>query len=308
MDPRRRRHDRRDRDRHGGISSGTAVLAGSLGRDMLRSTDGGATWRRAGSFPVFAQFQKPSFATEQRVIAIRPEGRIALSDDAGQTWRIAYDRLGQIGLTNTTMASATLGLVVGDDGLILRTTDGGSSWAAVVSGTTLPLKSVGCLTAMVCLAGGFDGALLKRRRRRDVVGDEIAGDGCWQSDTHDRSLQRHHRRPGCRRRTMAQCRCGRHVGACVYPDRRQPARCVLQRRGIGIATGYDGILRSTDQGVTWTQQSVPIPSTWPPPRGHRHHGAGGRRGRGHLENAGGRAARPVATARASTQARLRRSQ
>lgn len=30
--------------------------------------------------------------------------------------------------------------------------------------------------------------------------------------------------------------------------------------GIGIAVGYDGILRSTDQGVTWAAQSVPAPS------------------------------------------------
>jgi photosystem II stability/assembly factor-like uncharacterized protein len=28
--------------------------------------------------------------------------------------------------------------------------------------------------------------------------------------------------------------------------------------GIGIATGYDGILRSTDQGMSWTRHSVPI--------------------------------------------------
>jgi photosystem II stability/assembly factor-like uncharacterized protein len=30
--------------------------------------------------------------------------------------------------------------------------------------------------------------------------------------------------------------------------------------GIGIATGYDGMLRSTDQGLTWAAQSVPAPS------------------------------------------------
>lgn len=238
--------------------SGNVVLAGSLARDLLRSADGGATWRRSGSFPVGAQFQKPTFATEQRAIAIRPEGWIVLSVDAGQTWSIADDRLGQVRLNDATMASATLGLVVGDNGLILRSTDGGSSWGAVASGTTsLQLKAVRCLTPTVCVAGGAgllrstDGgatwALLPSpgngfganaiARFSDSVAVIASSDGLWR--TVDAGLT------WTRVYTAVQ---GTQLGV------------AFSTTGIGIATGYDGILRSTDQGLTWAAQSVPAPS------------------------------------------------
>jgi photosystem II stability/assembly factor-like uncharacterized protein len=237
--------------------SGNVVLAGSLGRDLLRSADGGATWRRSGSFPVGARFQKPAFATEQRAIAIRPEGWIVLSVDAGQTWRIADDRLGQVRLNDATMASASVGLVVGDNGLMLRSTDGGSSWAPVASGTTLPLKAVRCLTAAVCVAGG--GGLLRSTdggatwavlpapgngfgtnaisRLTDGVAVIASADGLWR--TADAGLT------WTRVYTAVQ---GTQLGV------------AFSTTGIGIATGYDGMLRSTDQGLTWAAQSVPAPS------------------------------------------------
>jgi photosystem II stability/assembly factor-like uncharacterized protein len=237
--------------------SGNVVLAGSLGRDLLRSADGGATWRRSGSFPVGAQFQKPSFATEQRAIAIRPEGWIVLSIDAGQTWSITDDRLGQVRLNDATMASATVGLVVGDNGLILRSTDGGSGWAAVATGTSLQLKAVRCLTATVCVAGG--GGLLRSTdggatwavlpspgngfganaitRFSDSVAVIASADGLWR--TADAGL------------TWTR----------VYTAVQGTQLAVaFNATGVGIATGYDGILRSTDQGVTWAPQSVPAPS------------------------------------------------
>ena len=236
--------------------SGNVVLAGSLGRTMLRSTDGGATWRPSGSFPVGARFQKPTFATEQRAIAIRPEGWIVLSVDAGQTWSITDDRLGQVRLNDATMASATMGLVVGDNGLILRSTDGGSSWAAVASGSSLQLKAVRCLTATVCLAGG--GGLLRSAdggatwavlpspgngfganaiaRFSDSVAVIASADGLWRTADAGLSWTRVY--------TAVQ---GTQLGV------------AFNAAGTGIATGGDGILRSTDQGLTWTAQSVPAP-------------------------------------------------
>ncbi|MBA4176165.1 MAG: hypothetical protein C0505_06350 [Leptothrix sp. (in: Bacteria)] len=241
--------------------SGSVVLAGSLGRDLLRSVDGGATWALPGFSLVGARFQKPSFATEQRVIAIRPSGQVALSVDAGQTWSIAYDRLGQVGLSNTTMASATLGFVVGDNGLVLRTSDGGSSWAPVTSGTTQPLRSVGCLTAAVCLVGGFDGALLR----------SVDGGATWSAARLPGTAG------GSSIRTIARVNDNTVVLAVddglwrsadagltwtrVYtPTSGSQLGVSFNGAGTGIAVGYDGILRSTDQGLTWAAQAVPAPS------------------------------------------------
>jgi photosystem II stability/assembly factor-like uncharacterized protein len=236
--------------------SGNVVLAGSLGRAMLRSADGGATWLRSGSFPVGAQFQKPAFATEQRAIAIRPEGQIVLSVDAGQTWSIADDRLSQdqIRLNDATMASATVGLVVGNEGLILRSTNGGSSWAAVNSGTPQQLRAVRCLTATVCVAGG--GGVLRSTdggatwtvlpspgngfganaiaRLSDNVAVIASADGLWR--TADAGL------------TWTR----------VYTATRGTQLGVaFSTTGIGIATGYDGVLRSTDLGLTWAPLTDP---------------------------------------------------
>ncbi len=243
--------------------SGNVVLAGSLARDLLRSADGGATWAHPGFSPVGLQFQKPTFATEQRVIAIRPSGQIALSVDAGQTWRIAYDRLGQVGLSNTTMANASVGLVVGNSGLILRSSDGGASWNPVASGTLANMRAVGCLTATVCVAaGGFvDGGLLRStdggatwvalpspaaglassvraiKRFSDSIAFIAADNGLWRSADAGLAWTR------------------------VYTAGQGTQQDVsFNGAGTGIAVGYDGILRSTDQGLTWAALSVPAPS------------------------------------------------
>ena len=50
---------------------------------------------------------------------------------------------------------------VGRGGTILTSTDGGATWRRQVSKTDSLLKSVSCLNPRICVAGGYQGALLR---------------------------------------------------------------------------------------------------------------------------------------------------
>ncbi len=235
--------------------SGSVVLAGALNAPLLRSITSGATWSETGE-----RYTAPSFASEQVAIAIRSSGQIARSTDAGQTWTVVYNQLGAVSLASSTMATANVGLVVGNNGLILRTTDGGLSWATVPSGATLALKTVHCLTATVCLTGGYPAATLLRSTDAGATWSPVniqllSGSAFIRgfariSDTiamiaTDSELQR--------------STDGGQTWTRVYTSVLGSQLGVsFNAAGIGIVVGYDSILRSTDQGLNWVRQSLPI--------------------------------------------------
>jgi YD repeat-containing protein len=235
--------------------SGSVVLAGALNAPLLRSITSGATWSETGE-----RYSSPAFASEQVALAIRQAGQIARSTDAGQTWTVVYNQLGAVSLASTTMATASVGLVVGDNGLILRTTDGGLSWATMPSGTTLALKTVRCLTATVCLAGGYPAATLLRSSDAGATWSPVtiqllSGSAFIRgfariSDTvaiiaTDSELQRSPDGGQTWTRVYTSV-IGSQLGVS------------FNGAGTGIVVGYDGILRSTDYGLSWVRQSLPI--------------------------------------------------
>ncbi len=233
--------------------SGSVVLAGALNGRMLRSITAGATWDDAG-----VNFRAPSFGSEQVAIAVSA-GQIARSADAGQTWAVVHNQPGA-GFTNSTMASAGVGLAVGNAGLILRSTNGGLTFAPVSSGTTAALKSVRCLTATLCLAGGYPGNAVLRSTDAGATWTQVtiqllSGSAFIRSFARiddntvvvatDSELQR--------------STDGGQTWSRVYTSVLGSQLAVaFNASGTGIAAGYEGVLRSTDQGLTWVRQDLPV--------------------------------------------------
>ncbi len=109
-----------------------------VGQPMKRSTDGGATW--ATTFEPETAPRGVAFGSTPRGWAVGDGGKIWVSDDAGATWA------GQTSPTTASLADvstidATAAWAVGDDGVIVGTTDG-STWVAQASGTRANLRAV----------------------------------------------------------------------------------------------------------------------------------------------------------------------
>lgn len=73
---------------------------------------------------------------------------------------LATGSLGASNLNKITFASATVGFIVGDGGVIITTTNGGSQWSSQTSGTTLSLADVSFISATEGVAVGFGGTIL----------------------------------------------------------------------------------------------------------------------------------------------------
>lgn len=71
-----------------------------------------------------------AFSIENKLVAVGERGHIVISIDAGETWN-QVEVPTRATLTGVYFHDVDLGWVVGHDAVILRTTDGGSSWERV---------------------------------------------------------------------------------------------------------------------------------------------------------------------------------
>lgn len=69
--------------------------------------------------------------TGKRLVAVGRFGHILLSDDKGETWRLAQSTPSRTTLTAVHFPEPDLGFAVGFDSVILRTQDGGENWQQV---------------------------------------------------------------------------------------------------------------------------------------------------------------------------------
>lgn len=118
------------------IVSGRVAWASGSGGTVIRTIDGGVTWR-ADTIPGAARFDLraiAAFDAETAVVAATA-GRIWRTDNGGKTWSLVYENPDSAVFLDAIAfwpGAPTRGLVLGDpiDGrfLILTTADGGRTW------------------------------------------------------------------------------------------------------------------------------------------------------------------------------------
>jgi photosystem II stability/assembly factor-like uncharacterized protein len=115
------------RDEESGLISG-------LGGVVLRSADGGLTWRYHVTDRKQALFAVAG--VEGRAIAVGEKGLVRFSDDGGSSWRPPSD--GEFPTIFTFMRDLSFdrarqfGLIVGQTGMVLRSRDSGETWTQVL--------------------------------------------------------------------------------------------------------------------------------------------------------------------------------
>jgi photosystem II stability/assembly factor-like uncharacterized protein len=109
-----------------GVSFTDANNGTVVGRDgiILRTTDGGASWRRQDASGPGASLYGVSFADANAGTAVGSYGTILQTRDGGTTW-VAQESGTTKTLYGVSFTDANTGTAVGNDGTILRTTDGG---------------------------------------------------------------------------------------------------------------------------------------------------------------------------------------
>lgn len=154
---------------------------------LLKTTDGGKSWTKVDSGTQLSLFSIDA-ASPQRLVAVGEKANILKSNDGGTTWETQHVQAkakeagsneAMQGLSDTDVIAqdpalydvrfidADNGWVVGEFGKILRTTDGGKTWAEqqntlvggeIVDALDLPtFYGVDCANAQECTTVGLDG-------------------------------------------------------------------------------------------------------------------------------------------------------
>ena len=245
---------------------------------VFKTTDGGSTWKRV-ALDMIAPMTRTSFDDSKIGWAIS-EKRIYSTEDGGVRWRRQIwteDSLNAIAF-----ADAENGLVVGEDGIVYRTTEGGflskdqgqllcagstceeelrSTWNPVESGTELALTDVAFVDINHAWVSGDKGLIL------------FSTDG---------GLTWGRRDTGVEARLLSVSFIGVDEGVVVgengtilmttdggmtwqrsvSPTSLRLNAVAFAEDGTAWAVGDEGtMLRSKDGGVTWTQLGFQIPLT-----------------------------------------------
>jgi photosystem II stability/assembly factor-like uncharacterized protein len=139
---------------------------------------GAPSWTFAGSSAPPSRFDaltRPALAVRQpdkvallaatvvgpRIVAVGERGVVALSDDAGKSWRQAHSVPTSASLTGVRFVDGSQGWAIGHGGVILATRDGGEQWVSQADGRPLAASAQAVAQARVAVGDARGPALLK---------------------------------------------------------------------------------------------------------------------------------------------------
>jgi photosystem II stability/assembly factor-like uncharacterized protein len=124
---------------------------------ILRTTDGGATWKLqyAGGYALYGV----SFMDANTGMAVGQNGTIMRTTDGGGTWN-AQSSGTTNGLWAITFIDAKTAIVAGDSGTILRTTNTGVTWTPLATDTRATLWGISFADAKTGIVVGDRDAVL----------------------------------------------------------------------------------------------------------------------------------------------------
>ncbi len=143
------------------LSADTAIVVGDSG--VVRYTsDAGGIWN--GLF-VQGNTNLRSITCPERnnAIAVGDDGNIYVSKNQGKSWvRSVGPGLGfNDNLLDISFFDSQNGVIVGNRGIILKTTDGGSNWTSITNSIKVQLRNVAWVNSTTIVAVGDSGTILR---------------------------------------------------------------------------------------------------------------------------------------------------
>lgn len=130
-----------------------------IGEQIWKTTDSGASWNQV-NVPV-AYYSDMGFIGELCVL-IGNQGAILKSTDSGETWTpISGTIINNTNLYSIEIIDFDTWIIVGADGKIFRTENGGSSFNLIESNTSTVLRDIKWLSSGVLMIACDDGTVLK---------------------------------------------------------------------------------------------------------------------------------------------------
>lgn len=214
---------------------------------ILRTADGGETWAPI-EIPSRRKLNAVTVLPDGKVLIVGNVGFVAASTDQGLTWTI-YRQRSQVDLRDVAFVDESTGVAVGDG--IVRTQDGGTSWATAAS-TLGTINAVSFANARVGVAVGSTGTIL----RTDDGGEKWSPIDTGQEQAltavrfidADRAIA-----VGVQGTVLATTDAGRSWTARPSAGDVRYSALALARDGRVFSAALDGTISvSADVGVSWS--------------------------------------------------------